>query len=307
MSISAKRIGGVAIAVLVASTAASTQGPVFRAGVDLVNIGVTVTDRKGTFVEQLGAEDFEIYEDGRKQEIRHFVRGDSKESAPELHVGLLFDTSGSMRDEIDFARSAAVKFLNQLNDAVDITLVDFDTEVRVTQYRQADFARLIERIRVRKPDGFTALYDALGVYLDGAADQAGRKILVIYTDGGDTRSALNFPETVDLLKASDVTVYAIGFAPRGLSAPWLERTRLSQLADLTGGLAHFPATIKDLVDTYAKIESEIHAQYGLGYLSTNERADGRWRKVEVRIRGPKASGLKIRTRQGYFAPYTRTR
>ena len=77
-----------------------------------------------------------------------------------------------------------------LPEAADITLVDFDTLVRITRYPQADFPRLVERIRMRKPDGYTALYDAIGTYLDGADQQPGRKIMVMYTDGGDTRSSL---------------------------------------------------------------------------------------------------------------------
>ena len=132
-----------------------------------------MTDRRGQFLTDLTAEDFEILEDGKPQTLQHFARGDDLETGPELHVGLLFDTSGSMDADIKMSRSAAVKFLNTMNDARDMTLVDFDTEVRVTKFSQQDFPRLVERIRSRKPEGFTAMYDALGVYLDGAADDDG--------------------------------------------------------------------------------------------------------------------------------------
>src|SRR5258705_353534 len=126
-------------------------------------------------------------------------------AAPPLHIGFLLDTSGSMGEDIKDVRTAAVKFLNAMDQAVDITLVDFDTEVRMGRYSASEYARLIERIRARKADGYTALYDALGVYLSGTADQTGQKILVMYTDGGDTRSTLTINEIVDLLRASDVT------------------------------------------------------------------------------------------------------
>ncbi len=92
-----------------------------------------------------------------------------------------------------------------------MTLVDFDTEVRVAKYGQLDFPRLVERIRARKPSGFTAMYDALGVYLDSAAEAQGRKILVLFTDGGDTRSTIRFGDVLTLVRASDVTVYSVGF------------------------------------------------------------------------------------------------
>ena len=121
----------------------------------------------------LTREDFEVLEDGKPQTLQHFARGDDLETGPELHIGLLFDTSGSMDADIKMSRSAAIKFLNTMNYASDMTLVDFDTEVRVTKFSQHDFPRLVERIRSRKPEGFTAMYDALGVYLDGAADVTG--------------------------------------------------------------------------------------------------------------------------------------
>jgi Ca-activated chloride channel homolog len=179
-----------ALTLLVAAASVSAQQPTFRTEIDLISFGVTVTDRKGNHITDLTSDDFEIIEEGQKQSVTFFARGDEMETAPEMHVGLLFDTSGSMGQDIQLSRSAAVKFLNTLSDAEDMTLVDFDTEVRVARYGQQDFPRLVERIRSRKPDGYTALYDALGVYLDGAAGDEGRTILVLYTDGGDTRSTI---------------------------------------------------------------------------------------------------------------------
>src|SRR6185295_6843114 len=129
---------------------------------------------------------------------------------PALHLGVLIDVSGSMGEDMSFSKTASIKFLNRLIDAVDITVVDFDTEVRAARYSQNEFARVVERIRQKKADGFTALDDAIGLYLDGAGGQDGRKVMLLYTDGGDTRSALPLHELIDLLKASDVTVYTIG-------------------------------------------------------------------------------------------------
>ena len=130
-----------------------------------------------------------MIEDGKKQTIEYFAHGDG-DAAPPMHLGLMIDASGSMQADMKLAQGAAIKFLNMLPAAEDITLVDFDTQVRITRYPQRDFARLVERIRQRKADGWTALYDALGTYLDGADSQDGRKVLVMYTDGGDSRSAI---------------------------------------------------------------------------------------------------------------------
>jgi Ca-activated chloride channel homolog len=299
------RLGSVVAAVtLVTALPVSGHGQTFRANIDLVNFGVTVSDRRSAFVADLTADDFEILEDGRRQTITFFARGDEQDSAPEIHVGLLFDTSGSMGQDIQLSRSAAVKFLNTLSDAKDMTLVDFDTEVRVARYGQKDFPRMVERIRARKPDGYTALYDAMGVYLDGSSDDEGRTILVLYTDGGDTRSTLGFGDLMTLIRASDVTVYAIGFLNNQSSSTRTEqRARLYQIAEATGGQAFFPTAMKDVEAAYDKIVAQIRAQYSLGYTSTNTKPDGQWRKVEIRIKRPELKDLKIQTRKGYFAPY----
>jgi Ca-activated chloride channel family protein len=238
------------------------------------------------------------------QSVTYFAAGDDARSAPPLHLGLLFDTSGSMGEDIQLARTAAIKFLNTLTEAVDITLVDFDTEVRAARFTQQDFPRLVERIRTRKPQGFTAMYDALGVYLDGTASEDGRTVLVIFSDGGDTRSALRFSEALTLLRASDVTVFSIGLLQNQPSnASLAQRTRLTQLADESGGEAFFPRSMRDVDEAFGTIETQIRGQYTLGYISRNAARDGRWRKLEVRVRRDGLRGAEVRSRRGYFAPF----
>ena len=273
----------------------------FRAGVDLVNVGVTVTDKKGRLVAGLTADDFELYEDGRKQGIRYFASGGDRSGAgPDMHLGMLLDVSESMGEDVRFTRTAAIKFLNTLTAAVDVTIVDFDSEVRAARYSQKEFARLVERIRQQRTTGMTALYDAIGVYLDGAASQDGRKVMLLYTDGGDTMSSLRFPELLDLLKASDVTVYAIGeLEHQSSSARERARSILQRIAETTGGQAFFPSSVKELDAMYEKVVAEIRAQYTIGYVSTNDRTDGAWRQVEVRL--PAGKDLRLRARKGYFA------
>ena len=295
-------VARVVMAVFLAGITLSSQ-QVFRAGVDLTTFGVTVTDRKGTIVTGLTRDDFQIFEDGTAQAIQYFADGEG-EASPAMHLGLMLDASGSMQADMKLAQSAAIKFLNMLPAAEDITLVDFDTQVRITRYPQRDFARLVERIRQRKPRGWTALYDALGTYLDGADQQDGRKVMVMYTDGGDTRSALRFGEMLDLLKASHITVYAIGLVDNAGSARTQLQMTLRQIAETTGGQAFFPSAMKEVENAYEKVLSEINGQYHLGYVSTNTAADGAWRKVEVKL---KRDDLRVRSRKGYFAPYKPSR
>jgi Ca-activated chloride channel family protein len=291
----------VALSVL-AFVAAHAQ--VFRAGVDLVHFAVVVTDKQGQPVSGLTADDFQVLERGKPQRITYFSTAEGTALAPPLHLGLLLDASGSMDADIKDVRTAVIKFLNQNAHAVDITIVDFDTEVRVARYGPDDYPRMIERIRRRKADGWTAWYDALGVYLDGASRQDGQKILLAYTDGGDTRSSMNAVELADLLKASDVTLYAIGYLEHQTSSSRnATRMELMRFAALTGGQAFFPASIKELDEIYRNIQREISARYTLGYSSSDDRADGAWRQVEVKLTRGDLKSAKLRTRPGYFAPY----
>jgi Ca-activated chloride channel homolog len=279
---------------------ASPDQPTFRAGVDLVTFGVTAVDRKGNLVTDLTRADFQVVEDGKPQTITQFTRGLGDDEERAAHLGLMLDTSGSMERDLKLARSAAIRFLNLLPEAEDITLVDFDTEVRITRYPQRDFARLVERIRMRKPDGWTALYDALGVYLDGASRQSGRTILVMYTDGADSRSQLRFDDLMDLLKASQVTVYAVGLVERTGRMRMEVTMRLRQMVEATGGQAFFPSSLDDLDESYGRVLAEISAQYQLGYTSTNAALDGSWREVEIKVLRP---DVRVRSRKGYFAQY----
>ena len=300
---------GLAAAVL-ASLAAmpdADQRLTFRTRLDLVHLGVTVLDRRNTLIPDLQATDFEIWEDGKKQEIAYFAAGDSQggdaAAAADLHLGIMLDVSGSMDEDLRTARTAAIKFLNTLGHAKDYTVVDFDTEVRVAQFGPTDFPHLVERVRSRKAEGYTALYDAVGVYLDTTSSQQGRKVLVLYSDGGDNSSHMRFSELIDLLKAVDVTIYTIGFLEHAGGGRFELRTQLRQMAEVTGGYFINPTSMKDIEAAYEKVRDEIAAQYTIGFVSKNAKLDGTWRKVEVRVVKPGTKDLKIRARRGYYAPY----
>jgi Ca-activated chloride channel homolog len=275
----------------------------FRGGVELVHFGVVVSDRSGAPISGLTIDDFEVRERGTRQTIQHFAAGDP-ETMPPLHLGFLLDLSGSMENDIKDVRTAAIRFLGAVDSAVDVTLVDFDTEVRMARFNADDFPRLIERIRMRSPKGWTAFYDAFATYLHGTAAQTGQKIAVMYTDGADTRSTLSRSEMLELLKAADVTVYAIGYLEGHSSSSKLDQRQiLSRFADTTGGQAFFPTSLREIDKIYDQITGEIVSRYSIGYVSSDERADGAWRDVEIRLTRKDLKGARVRTRAGYFAPY----
>lgn len=288
--------------VLLAAMSAGAQ-QVFRSSIELVHFGVVVTDRSGMPVHGLTRDDFEVVEDGSAQTLSLFAGGDP-DSAPPVHLAFMIDNSGSMVNDIKDVRTAAIKFLNKVEHLLDVTLIDFDSEVRLARFGPDDFPRMIERIRGRRPDGYTALYDALGVYLDGAASLTGDKILVLYTDGGDTRSAMSQGDLLNLLKASDVTVYSLGYLQHQGSARHDQQQVLTRIAATSGGLAFFPTSMKDLDRMYEQILGQITGRYSIGYVSTNTKMDGTWRNVKVRLKNkPQFKDMKIRTRSGYYAIY----
>ncbi len=140
------------------------------------------------------------------------------------------------------------------------------------------------------------------VYLGSAFDQDGRKVLVLYTDGGDTSSSRSWVEAQRLLRTSDVTVYPIGFLEGMGPGRMTQQAQLLDIARITGGRAVFPGTMKDLEPVYSRIAGEINAQYVLGYVPTNTARDGKWRKVEIRLTAAESRRLQVRVREGYFAP-----
>jgi Ca-activated chloride channel homolog len=291
----------IAVLVTVAPAVLPGQQPI-RIGVDLVNFGVVVTDRRGAPISGLTKDDFEVIERGKPQQIQFFSAG-GEAIAPPLHLGFLLDASGSMDQDLRDVQTAAIKFLGQNEHAVDTTLVDFDTEIRTTIFRGDNYERLVERIRMRRAGGMTAFYDAMAVYLRNASVQDGQKIMVVYTDGGDTRSTITASDVTDLLKASDVTMYTLGYLEHQSSSyrssAQMELQRFSQM---TGGQAFFPSSLKELDAMYEKIVREMDARYILGYTSTDQKADGSWRPVEIKLKRADLKGVKLRTRPGYFAP-----
>lgn len=273
----------------------------YKTGIDVAGFTVTVVNRAGETITGLKANDFDVREDGVAQSVTYFATGEGEDAVP-LHIGLLFDTSESMEKDLAFSRNAAIRFLKAFSKAVDFTLVEFSDDVRAARFSQTEFPRLIERIRTGKAKGRTSLYDAVTVYLGSAFDQAGRKVLVIFTDGDDTSSSRRWDETVRLLRASDVTIYPIGFLSNRGSPRLGLQSKLMEIARLTGGRAMFPGSMKELEPMYAGIAAEIQAQYVLGYVPTNVARDGKWRKVEIKLKKPSAERIQLRAREGYFAP-----
>jgi VWFA-related protein len=294
-------VGAILMTCVICAELPARQGGVIRARTDLVHFGVTVTDRQGNVVSGLTVGDFEVVENGTRQAITSFAAG--TDAAADLHVGVMFDSSESMVDTIDAARTASIRFLNRLPEAEDITLVDFADEVRISLFTQDDFPQLVERIRGGKVKGQTALYDAFAMYLTGALDQQGRRVLAVFTDGGNSTGKTRYSNLLELARASQVTIYVVGLLEHQSASARSElELRMRRIAEETGGRAIFPYSLRQVDEAYDQIVEEIRSQYSIGYVSTDLRLDGRWRPVQVRLVRPEHRNLRIRTRSGYYAP-----
>ena len=280
--------------------AAAPQLPPFQASVDLVRLQVVVLDRAGDPVPRLREADFEVFENGSRQVVSSFAEGRGDGRVP-LHLGLMLDKSRSMDLDIKAASNAAVKFISLFTEARDVTLVDFDSGVRLGQFVPENYPYLFERIRQLKLGWGTALYDAMSRYLETVRTRDGQHILVIYSDGGDSRSGSTFNNLVNRLRDGNVIVYAIGYVEnQSPTARVQQQSILNRMAHETGGEAFFPASASDLDRIYGRILAEIASRYTIGYVPSDPRTDGRFRRVDVRL-ARDLKGVRVRTRSGYVS------
>jgi Ca-activated chloride channel family protein len=297
---------------MVMATAALVAGGVaardqtFRAGTDVVQVPVVVVGKSGEPVRGLTRDDFEVLENGRPQPLQFFAEGAAGEALP-LHLGLLLDTSESMQQDLSAAMTASIQFVNAVEESVDVTLVDFDSVVRISRFEPGSYPQLFERIRSRKASGMTALYDATGAYVEEASFRGGQHVLIMYTDGGDSSSSIGMGQLLELLKfGSNVIVYPIGYLAHQRSSGRIEQQmRLGQIARESGGAAFFPGHVREMRQIYDTILRELTSRYTVGYLPAARAGDDRFRKLEVRITRPDLKDAKVRTRPGYYAPLRR--
>ena len=277
---------------------------IYRAGVEMVSLNVTVLDQQSHYLTDLDAADFIVYEDGVKQEVSYFNR-----TTLPIALSLLIDTSASMESRMGITQEAAIGFAKKLRPQDLAQVVDFDTRVEVLQDFTSDAALIESAIRSTQAGGSTSMHNALYISLKELAkikatsdDDVRRRAVVLLSDGEDTSSLVSFEEVLDLAKRSATTIYTIGLQSRevGFSKGFREAEFvLRQLAQETGGRAFFPQRAEDLAGVYGVIADELASQYTIGYAPTNSKRDGAWRRLNVQVN---RQGTTARTKRGYFAP-----
>jgi Ca-activated chloride channel family protein len=272
-----------------------------RVNVNLVLIPLTVTDPLDRLVTGLDKENFFLYEHDRLQNIKTF----SSEDAP-VSIGIILDLSGSMSSKFTRARASVVEFMKTANPQDEFFVIGFNDRPEVI----TDFTNSADDVDARlamvKPGKRTALLDAIYMGLNKIKKaRYERKALVIVSDGGDNRSRYTENEVRAVVRESDVQLYAIGIFDQ--YAPTMEERLgpllLNDLCEDTGGRLFRVDDAGDMGDIAAKISAELRNEYVIGYRSDDEKHDGKWRKVKVKLVPPAGlPPLTVHARNGYYAP-----
>jgi Ca-activated chloride channel family protein len=270
-----------------------------------VRLPIAVTDKGSRFVIDLKKEDFEIFEDKVKQEIESFVA----ETNLPLDIALLMDTSNSVKPKLKFQRDAAVSFLQTvLRPRVDRALfLSFNSDIELQQDYTNRIDLLSGAIDKVKAYGETRLYDAVYRICEEKmfAEQGRRRAIVLITDGEDTASDHTLDEAIGIALRAEVVVFVISnkaagfFGVQAGQVDSAEDKNLKKLAEDTGGRAFFTGTTLELERGFANVTKELRSQYLIAYSPTNDKFDGKFRQIEVKL--PHKKDMKVRTRKGYPA------
>jgi VWFA-related protein len=266
-----------------------------------VNMLFTVTDKKGRFVTDLGKEDFQVVEGRREQVIQEFAA----ETDLPLRLGILIDTSNSVRDRFKFEQEAAISFINSVvRPAQDKAMVvSFDTSAELVADLTGDQEALARGVRSLRPGGGTALYDAIFFACRDKLQQDQprhkfRRAIILVSDGEDNQSRYSRDQALEMAQKADVVIYAIS---TNISRIDTDGDKvLKYYTSETGGQAFFPFKAEDLEQSFENIANELRHQYNLFYRPEPLRADGQFHEVQLKVKGRR--DLVVRARKGYYAP-----
>lgn len=289
-----------------ADAASNDQGadkelPTIYRTVNEVNVVFTVTDKHNRYIKNLTKKDFKVVDDDKPvEDIRSFRR----ETDLPLQVGLLIDASNSIRDRFKFEQESAIEFLNEtVRPRYDQAfVVGFDTQAEITQDFTDNTELLSKGVRMLRPGGGTAMYDALyrvcrDKLLKSAQVGSVRRAIILVSDGDDNYSHATQSDAIEMALRANVIVYTISTNfPSGGDGDKV----LRKIAEETGGRAFEPFQLSDVANAFGQIQADLRSQYALSYRPADFQHDGRYRAIEITALNHK--GLKVRSRHGYFAP-----
>lgn len=268
---------------------------------DLITLNVSVTDDYGRAITGLGKSAFTIFDNKELQDISFFSDEDAAAS-----ISIVFDTSGSMTsNKIAQAKESLAYFIQTSHNQDEFFLIDFNSRAYLLLDKTRDADAILKKFTYVQPQGNTALYDAayLGIekVMRGASS---RKIVLLISDGEDNNSRFTFKELKQQLQESGVIIYAIGTGGyfSSIKGGINGREILKELASTSGGKAFFPNGEDEMNDVFSQIALEIRHLYSIGYYPSDFSADGKWRRLKVKVKFPEgAPRLSVRSREGYYA------
>lgn len=266
-----------------------------------VNMLFTVTDKKGRFITDLAKDDFQVVESKRPQSILEF----NAESDLPLRLGILIDTSNSIRDRFKFEQEAAITFINSAvrPEQDKAMVVSFDTSHELVADLTGDQGALARGVRNLRPGGGTALYDAIFFACRDKLQQDQprhkfRRALILVSDGDDNASHYSRDQALEMAQKADVVIYAIS---TNISRIQTDGDKIIKyFTSETGGQAFFPFKVEDLDQSFENIANELRHQYNLAYRPEPLKADGQFHEVDLKVKNRK--DLVVRARKGYYAP-----
>ena len=297
------------------------SGQTFKREVNLVDVLFTVLNRRNKLVPDLEQGDFKVFDEGKPQEIRYF----SKQSDLPLRIGMLLDTSNSIRDRLKFEQDASVSFLFSVlrRNKDQAFVMTFDDEPQIIQAFTSDTGELRDQIVGTRAGGGTAIYDAIYEACtkqlnhpprpSGDQPDIVRRVMILISDGEDNLSLHTRSEAIELAQRTSVVIYTISTSTQWVA---LEETNpektsnrkfhltdgdkiLQDLAEETGGRAFFPYHVDDLDQSFQDIGDELRNQYSIAYQPMNYVLDGRYHKIRLEV--PDHKGYQVRARRGYYA------
>jgi VWFA-related protein len=284
------------------NTTQNTSTPtVIKVPVYLVNVPLTVTDKKNRLVIMMTKDDFSLFEEGKPQTIQYF----SRETDLALRIGLLIDTSNSIRDRLRFEQEAAIDFLTDtIRRGKDQAFVlGFDVEPQLAQDYTDNVEKLASAIRGLQAGGVTSLYDAIfyackdKLLFFPPPEPYLRRLIIVISDGEDNRSEHTREEALAMAQRAEVTIFSISTNRSG--QPERGDKVLRRLAEETGGHAYFPFEASDLAEDFRAIGRDLRTQFLLSYTSSDTARDGTFRHIAIE---PVDKNLHVRAKTGYFAP-----
>lgn len=276
------------------SSKQTLQKPQDRIVIDtkLVNLTVSVNDKLGRFVTGLTKENFEVFDDAVKQEIALFADDDSP-----ISLGIVYDVSGSMGNFSSHSLAMLRQFFENSHKEDEFYVFAFNNRVHLVQDFTSLSDELVNRVAFIKAKGNTALYDAIYTAVEKVRQgRHHKKVILIFSDGEENSSRYSGRELQNLLKESDVQIYAIGMNEYSGGSGTLRF-----ISELTGGQAFFPFDFFSAEVTYTRLALMLRRQYMLGFYPTNVTSGTKWHKLQVQIKAPKQLGkLKLSYKNGYW-------